>query len=82
MLPSNTRIIVYKLVPATTAVSTADVAVFPTADATVGTTEDLHIPLVESNTCPAGHGTGTGGIPVGAGVLIYVISGNLLAHSK
>jgi hypothetical protein len=74
--------IVYRLDPATTAVSTADVAVFPTADATVGTMADLHIPVIESNVCPAGHGTGTGGIPVGAGALIYVISGNLLAHSK
>jgi len=68
--------------PATTAVSTADDAVFSTADVKVGTIVALHIPVIESNVCPAGHGTGTGGMPVGAGALIYVISGNLLAPSK
>jgi hypothetical protein len=80
MLPARTSRIMYRLDPATTAVSAADVAVFPRADVTVGTIVGLpHVPVSESNVCPGGHGTEVGGIPVGAGALIYVITGNLLA---
>jgi len=79
MLPARTSRIIYRLDPATTAVSAADVAVFSRADVTVGTTCLPHVPVNESNVCPGGHGTEVGGIPVGAGALIYVITGNLLA---